>query len=138
MPEPEICLIQFDYLLGINGSMGNYGQPGDHYLYANLKYFEWDEIKKFWRPIGSSGDRVTFQYNDDVFEKKLVWPVNSTAKYMEEIKIEPLNVNNQLLGHEINNDENMDLNHFERSQDNFSVRSKTSESARKVTKLKSV
>ncbi len=29
--------------------MSVYGQPGDHYLYAKLKHFEWDEIKKFWR-----------------------------------------------------------------------------------------
>jgi hypothetical protein len=49
IPEADICLIQFDYLLGINGSMSVYGQPGDHYLYAKLKNFEWDEIKKFWR-----------------------------------------------------------------------------------------
>ena len=49
IPETDICLVQFDYLLGINGSMSVYGQPGDHYLYANLKHFEWDEAKKFWR-----------------------------------------------------------------------------------------
>jgi hypothetical protein len=57
IPQANICLIQFDYLLGLNGSMSNFGNTGDHFLYANLDYFEWDDGKKFWRPRGSTGDR---------------------------------------------------------------------------------
>ena len=58
--------------------------------------------------------------------------MNNSMKYMEEIKIEPLNIHNEAIKINDTNDDLMDLN-LDRGQD--SARSKTADTHKRVRKL---
>jgi hypothetical protein len=133
IPQANICLIQFDYLLGLNGSMSNFGQSGDHFLYANMDFFEWDEVKRFWRPRGSTGDRVTFQYNGDLFDKKLIWSMNN-FKETDDMRSDLIfNAINETQGGKEKDEEVSEI-YSEKPPDSQSIRSKSTSSMKdKVT-----
>ncbi len=61
LPDNEIAMIQFDYVLAVNGSMTSNGTLTDHTNYVNMGNFEWDPSHEYWKPKFTSGDKITLQ-----------------------------------------------------------------------------
>ncbi|CAF4134840.1 unnamed protein product [Rotaria socialis] len=61
LPDTEIAMIQLDHVLALNGAMISSSSSVDHTQYVNMSSFEWDTSHEYWKPINTSGDRITLQ-----------------------------------------------------------------------------
>ncbi|XP_041133375.1 uncharacterized protein LOC121330720 [Polyodon spathula] len=86
LPEPSLAHIQMDTVAAPNGSLVVHrGRHIDeHYCYVDLTLLEWDGRLGYWKPKGSSGDRIT--HHDTTKEVDTVIPVCSMeGNYKEDL-----------------------------------------------------
>nr|XP_054764062.1 uncharacterized protein LOC129270765 isoform X1 [Lytechinus pictus] len=78
LPEYDVALLQMEAIPDLsktwkapNGSVVSFTRNTDeHYAYMNMIHMEWDSRYKYWKPIGTVGDRITLQTVESNFETK--------------------------------------------------------------------
>lgn len=66
IPESDIVLVQMDVIPSETGAMiSNTKNADEHYTYINLDQVYWDNLRGYWRPKGTVGDRITIQSVDE-------------------------------------------------------------------------
>ncbi|XP_058876584.1 uncharacterized protein LOC131730525 [Acipenser ruthenus] len=77
LPEANLAHIQMDTVAAPNGSLVVHRgrHINEHYCYVDLTLLEWDGRLGYWKPKGSSGDRITL--HDTTDEVDTITPVCS-------------------------------------------------------------
>ncbi|XP_072173194.1 uncharacterized protein [Diadema setosum] len=78
LPEYDVALLQMESIPDLshewkapNGSVVSFTRnANEHYAYMNMIHMEWDTRHRYWKPIGSVGDRITLQHVQNSFETK--------------------------------------------------------------------
>ncbi|XP_071476400.1 uncharacterized protein [Diadema antillarum] len=78
LPEYDVALLQMESIPDLshewkapNGSVVSFTRnANEHYAYMNMIHMEWDTWHRYWKPIGSVGDRITLQHVQNSFETK--------------------------------------------------------------------
>nr|XP_026690274.1 uncharacterized protein LOC104265755 isoform X2 [Ciona intestinalis] len=62
LPDQNVALVQMDAVPASNGSVVIHSSNADaHYSYIDTEKLEYDLYARYWKPVGSVGDKVTLQ-----------------------------------------------------------------------------
>ncbi|XP_078484829.1 uncharacterized protein LOC104265755 [Ciona intestinalis] len=62
LPDQNVALVQMDAVPASNGSVVIHSSNADaHYSYIDTEKLEYDLYARYWKPVGSIGDKVTLQ-----------------------------------------------------------------------------
>ncbi|XP_038049525.1 uncharacterized protein LOC119723086 isoform X2 [Patiria miniata] len=67
LPECDVALVQMDSIPAPNGSVvTSTGDIDQNYCYIDMAQVAWDAQYHYWKPVGTTGDRITIQNVDEL------------------------------------------------------------------------